>query len=183
MSLTVKKLAIPEVLLIESPVFKDNRGKFLELFKHSDFFEAGIKGEFLQDNLAYSKKGVLRGMHYQLAPKAQAKIVRAVKGTIYDVVADVRKGSPTFGQWVGAELSEDNNLAIYVPEGFAHGFMCLSEESYVVYKMTNNEYSPESERGIAWNDPDLKINWPIAQPILSSKDSNAPFLKDVEVFN
>lgn len=175
-----KKLDIPDVQLIIPKVFNDDRGFFLESFKKSDFIENGILDEFNQDNHSKSSKGVLRGLHYQTAPKAQAKIVRCIKGKIFDVAVDIRKSSPTFSKWVGAVLSDENKNMLYIPEGFAHGFVVLSETAEILYK-ASNEYSKEHDRGIAWNDPDINVNWNIDfEPLLSEKDKQQPYLKDVK---
>jgi dTDP-4-dehydrorhamnose 3,5-epimerase len=175
-----KKLSIPEVVLIEPEVFRDGRGLFLETYKYSDFAESGIKEQFVQDNYSKSFKGVLRGLHFQKNPDAQGKLVQCVKGKIFDVAVDIRKGSPAFGHCVSVELSEENNLMLYVPSAFAHGFVVLSETAGVIYKCTR-EYSPEGDRGIIWNDPDININWPVKDPILSEKDKKLPFLKDADI--
>ena len=175
-----KRLSIPEVILIEQRVFTDTRGFFLETYKHSDFVNFGIKGYFVQENHSKSVKGVLRGLHYQKNPRAQGKLVKCTEGRIYDVAADIRKGSPNFGKWVGMELSGETNLMIYMPPGFAHGFVVLSEAAEVIYKCTE-EYSPEEERGIIWNDPQLGISWPVDEPILSRKDSDLPLLKAADL--
>jgi dTDP-4-dehydrorhamnose 3,5-epimerase len=179
MSFTFKKLDIPEVILVESKAFSDDRGYFLEIFKESVFISNGIDTKFIQDNFSYSIKGVLRGLHYQKNPKAQAKLVTALRGEIFDVAVDIRKNSPTFGKWVGEILSEKNHKSLYVPEGFAHGFCILSNEADVFYKV-NQEYSPEHEKGIVWNDPDLNISWPIKKPILQKKDILLPTLKNAD---
>jgi len=173
-----KKLDIPDVVLVIPKVFGDERGFFMETFKKSDFEKFGIKGDWVQDNHSRSKKGVLRGLHYQLEPKAQGKLVRVVRGMVFDVAVDIRKGSPWYGKWVGVILSEENKYMLWIPPGFAHGFLAL-EESEVVYKCTA-EYAPELDRGIIWNDPEIGIVWPIENPILSPKDSKHPFLKDAE---
>ena len=173
-----KKLEIPDVVLVIPKVFGDERGFFMETFKKSDFEKFGIKGDWVQDNHSRSKKGVLRGLHYQLEPKAQGKLVRVVRGMVFDVAVDIRKGSPWYGKWVGVILSEENKYMLWIPPGFAHGFLAL-EESEVVYKCTA-EYAPELDRGIIWNDPEIGIVWPIENPILSPKDSKHPFLKDAE---
>jgi len=179
MPFTFKKLNIPDVMLVESKVFPDTRGYFLESFKESDFKNNGINTKFVQDNFSHSIKGVLRGLHYQKNPKAQAKLVIALRGEIFDVAVDIRKGSPTYGNWVGQILSEDNHELLYIPEGFAHGFCVLSEEADVLYKVTQ-EYSLENEMGIIWNDSEINIEWPIQNPILHEKDSKLPSLKDAE---
>jgi len=179
MPFTFKRLAISEVILIEPKVFPDERGSFMETYKYSDFAKIGIKEYFVQDNYSKSLKGILRGLHFQKNPNAQGKLVQCLKGKIFDVVVDIRKGSHTFGKWVGAELSEENNLVLYVPSGFAHGFVVLSEAADVMYKCTR-EYSPEDDRGIIWNDPDINIYWPVKDPVLSEKDKKHPALKDAD---
>ncbi len=179
-----KRLSIPDVILIEPRVFGDDRGFFMETYKKSDFLKVGIKEEFVQDNHSKSIKGVLRGLHYQLEPKAQGKLVRCIRGKIFDVAVDIRKNSPTFKKWVGVELSEDNKLMVYVPPGFAHGFLTLSEEAEVLYK-TTEEYAPELDSGIIWNDEDIGVNWPVDMVdriILSEKDKKLPNLKNAKIF-
>ncbi len=176
-------LEIPEVVLIKPKVFKDERGFFLEFYKRSDFEAFGIKAIFIQDNHSASVKGVLRGLHCQKKPKAQGKLVRCIKGTIFDVAVDIRKNSPTFGRWVGVILSEENKHMLWIPEGFAHGFLVLSDYAEVIYKVSGAEYSPQHDAGIRWNDPDIGIQWPledIKEPILSEKDKNLPYLKDLK---
>ena len=164
------RLAIPDVVLIEPKVFGDARGFFFESFNQKAFNEAtGTNYAFVQDNHSRSSKGVLRGLHYQIQ-QPQGKLVRVARGRVWDVAVDIRKSSPTFGQWVGAELSEDNQHQLWVPQGFAHGFVVLSESADFLYK-TTDYYAPEHERCIAWNDPQLAIAWPIAgAPSLSAKD-------------
>lgn len=174
-----KKLAIPEVVLIKPAVFSDPRGFFLETYKSSDFNQSGIKKAFVQDNLSCSKKGVLRGLHYQLNPCAQGKLVMVLKGSILDVAVDIRRGSPYYGKWVSETLSEDNRLMLWIPEGFAHGFLSLKDDTLVLYKNTN-EYEPSADRGIIWSDPQIGINWTINDPILSDKDGKHPLLNDAE---
>ena len=174
-----KKLDVKDVQLIIPKIFNDERGFFLESFKKSEFIANGITDEFSQDNHSKSTKGVLRGLHFQKAPKAQAKIVRCIKGTIFDVAVDLRKNSPTFKKWTGVVLSEDNKHMLYIPEGFAHGFAVLSDTAEILYK-ASNEYSKEHDRGIRWNDPEIDVNWNIDfEPILSEKDKNQPFVKDI----
>ena len=180
MPFAFKGLEIPEVVLIEPKVFEDGRGFFMETYKMPDFVTAGIKGNFVQENHSRSTRGVLRGLHYQNPPFAQGKLVRVVRGEIFDVVVDIRKGSPTWGQWVGVILSEENKNSVYVPEAFAHGFCVLSEIAEVIYK-TTNVYSAESEAGIIWNDEDLNIEWPVKEPILSEKDEKLPNLKNADI--
>ena len=164
------RLAIPDVVLIEPKVFGDARGFFFESFNQKAFNEAtGTNHAFVQDNHSRSSQGVLRGLHYQIQ-QPQGKLVRVARGRVWDVTVDIRKSSPTFGQWVGAELSEDNQHQLWVPPGFAHGFVVLSESADFLYK-TTDYYAPEHERCIAWNDPQLAIAWPIAgAPSLSAKD-------------
>ena len=173
------KLEIPSVVLIENQSFSDNRGFFQENFKESDFVSNGINTKFVQDNVSRSIKGVLRGLHYQKHPKAQAKLVTAIRGEIFDVAVDIRKGSPTFGKWIAETLSDKNHKSLYIPEGFAHGFCVLSDEADVLYKV-NQEYSSENERGIIWNDPKLGIKWPTSQPIVTSKDLQLPSLDEID---
>ncbi len=172
-----KRLEIPEVILIEPQIVQDQRGSFMETYKLSDFSSAGIQENFVQDNHSASVKGVLRGLHYQKHPAAQGKLVRCLSGKIFDVAVDIRKGSLTFGRWLGVEISKENNLMLYIPPGFAHGFATISDTADVVYKCTS-EYSREQDRGILWNDPDLKISWSITDPILSAKDLSLPLLRD-----
>ncbi|MEA3252940.1 MAG: dTDP-4-dehydrorhamnose 3,5-epimerase [Pseudomonadota bacterium] len=175
-------LDIPDVMLIEPRVFGDERGFFFESFNQRQFDEAvGHHVEFVQDNHSRSTKGVLRGLHYQLPPFAQGKLVRVVRGEVFDVAVDIRKNSPTFGQWVGEYLSEDNKKQLWIPEGFAHGFVVVSDVADFLYKATNY-YSPESERSIAWNDKDLKIAWPLLEEVVvSEKDAMAVALSDAEI--
>ena len=171
----VTPLAIPDVLLIEPRVFGDERGFFFESFNQQRFNDVtGLDLQFVQDNHSKSAKGVLRGLHYQLPPKAQGKLVRVVAGEVFDVAVDIRKASPTFGQWVGATLSGDNKHQLWIPPGLAHGFLVLSESAEFLYK-TTDYYAPELERAIIWNDPDLAIEWPIdGTPRLSGKDAENP---------
>jgi dTDP-4-dehydrorhamnose 3,5-epimerase len=174
-----KNLTVPDIILIEPKKFPDDRGFFMETYKHSDFARNGIREYFVQDNYSRSSRGVLRGLHYQRNPDAQGKLVQCLKGRIFDVAVDIRKGSPTFGNWAGIELSEENNLMLYVPPAFAHGFIVLSEAADVLYKCTK-EYAPDSDRGIIWNDPDIHIQWPVKEPVLADKDKRHPFLKDAD---
>jgi len=180
MPFAFKRLEIPGVVLIEPKFFEDERGFFMETYKMPDFVAAGIKGNFVQENHSRSSKGVLRGLHYQNPPFAQGKLVRAVRGEIFDVSVDIRKGSPTWGKWVGVILSEENKNILYVPAGLAHGFCVLSEIAEVIYK-TTNVYSAESEAGIIWNDEDLNIEWPVKKPVLSEKDEKLPSLKNADI--
>jgi dTDP-4-dehydrorhamnose 3,5-epimerase len=168
------------VLIIETDVFGDHRGFFTESYNKSRFHEAGITHDFIQDNHSYSAEaGTLRGLHYQLSPKAQTKMVRAIAGAIYDVVVDIRKDSPTFGEWVGVIISESNKRQILVPKGFAHGFCTLVPHTQVLYKV-DELYSKDHDRGILWSDPDLAIDWPMANVVLSEKDKVHPLLRDAE---
>ena len=171
-----KRLEIPDVILIEPKVFEDERGFFMETYKKEEFEKVGITGEFVQDNHSKSKYGVLRGLHFQREPYAQAKIVRCVRGAIYDVAVDLRKNSPTFGNYVGVNLSEDNRYQLYIPRGFAHGFLVLSDAAEIFYK-ADSIYAPNYEDGLIWNDPDVNIPWPINNPILSPKDQQLPTLR------
>nr|NMN92144.1 dTDP-4-dehydrorhamnose 3,5-epimerase [Brenneria salicis ATCC 15712 = DSM 30166]RBP61134.1 dTDP-4-dehydrorhamnose 3,5-epimerase [Brenneria salicis ATCC 15712 = DSM 30166] len=174
---------IPDVKIIEPAVFGDERGFFFESFNQNKFEEAiGYSVNFVQDNHSKSSKGVLRGLHYQLAPHAQDKLVRCVTGEVFDVAVDIRKSSPTFGQWVGVHLSAENKRQFWIPAGFAHGFITLSETAEFLYK-TTNYYAPASDRGILWNDESIGIEWPISiEPILSDKDKNAKKLLEADVF-
>lgn len=172
----------PEVFLIESKKFVDERGFFLESYQKKAFLELGISEDFSQDNLSVSKQNVLRGLHFQLPPFSQSKLVRVIKGEIWDVAVDIRKSSKTYKQWVGVTLNDHSGQALYIPEGFAHGFLVLSDEATVLYKASNS-YSKESERGIIWNSQDLNIDWPIKQPILSPKDAAYGELNTEEIFN
>ncbi len=175
-----RKLAIKDVILVIPKVFDDERGFFLEGYKKSDFFANGITVEFNQDNHSKSSKGVLRGLHYQIAPKAQAKLVRCISGEIFDVAVDIRKNSDTYGHWVGEKLSAENKHMLFIPEGFAHGFVVLSDKAELLYK-ASNEYSKEHDRGILWNDKDININWGIDfEPILSEKDKHQPKLCEIK---
>lgn len=170
---------IQDVILVKPKVFGDNRGFFLESYKKSDFYANGIAVEFNQDNHSKSTACVLRGLHYQAKPHAQAKLVRCSKGRIYDVAVDIRPDSLTFGQYVKVELSETNKHMLFIPEGFAHGFVVLSNEAELLYKATG-EYCPEADRGILWNDKDINIDWEIDfEPILSEKDKYQPEFKEI----
>ena len=176
--------AIPDVMVIEPKVFGDARGFFFESFNQEAFNAAtGTQFQFVQDNHSRSSKGVLRGLHYQLPPHAQGKLVRVVRGAVWDVAVDIRKNSPTFGQWVGETLTEDNHKQLWIPPGFAHGFVVLSDSADFLYK-TTNLYAPQSDRGISWNDSDISIQWPdIGMDfLLSAKDLKQPAFKEAEVF-
>ncbi|MES0857703.1 dTDP-4-dehydrorhamnose 3,5-epimerase [Geobacillus sp. G4] len=169
-----------DAFLIEPRVFGDHRGFFMESYNDKVFKELGFHYDFVQDNHSLSVEvGTLRGLHYQLEPYAQTKLVRVIRGAIYDVIVDIRKGSPTYGEWQGFILSEGNKRQLLVPKGFAHGFCTIVPNTEVLYKV-DNYYSPEHDRGICWNDPDLKIDWPTRSPILSEKDSKHPRLAEAE---
>jgi len=175
------RLRIPDVILIESKITKDERGFFQEIFKASNFSVNGISTKFIQDNHSRSKKGVLRGLHYQIHPKAQDKLVIVLKGNIFGVAVDIRDGSKTYGQFIQQDLSDSNGYMLYVPSGFAHGFCVTSREADVLYK-TTAEYAPELERGIIWNDPSIGIKWPTPNPQVSSKDLGLPLLRDTKSY-
>jgi dTDP-4-dehydrorhamnose 3,5-epimerase len=180
----VIKTAIPDVLIFEPKIFGDERGFFFESFNHKLFEEAvGYPVTFVQDNHSKSSKGVLRGLHYQLPPHAQGKLVRCVAGEVFDVAVDIRKSSPTFGQWVGVHLSGENKRQLWIPEGFAHGFLTLSESAEFLYKATNY-YAPQSEREIIWNDKSLNIEWPYQGSLnISKKDKLGLNFLDADYFN
>jgi dTDP-4-dehydrorhamnose 3,5-epimerase len=170
------------VVIVEPVVHGDHRGYFTETYNRARMVEAGLDYEFVQDNQSLSAQtGTIRGLHYQLAPKAQTKLVRVVQGAIYDVAVDIRKSSPTFGQWVGVILTADNHRQLLIPKGFAHGFCTLVPNTIVAYKV-DEYYSPENDRGILWNDPALSIPWPTSNPVLSAKDQAHPVLRNAEVF-
>ena len=169
--------AIPEVILVEPAVFRDDRGFFLATYHQGKFLDGGLPGSFVQDNHSFSVRGTLRGLHAQLR-KPQGKLVRAIEGEIFDVAVDIRPGSSTFGQWVGEVLSGENLRQLYVPPGFAHGFCVLSETAHVGYKCTEL-YDREDEIGVLWNDPDIAISWPVTEPLLSPKDLAAPQLAEI----
>ncbi|WP_411289116.1 dTDP-4-dehydrorhamnose 3,5-epimerase [Phenylobacterium sp.] len=177
---TVTPLALPEVLLITPRRHGDARGWFSETWSRKAMLEAGVDADFVQDNQAFSaRRGTLRGLHFQMAPHAQAKLVRVLRGAIYDVAVDIRQGSPTFGRWVGAELTAERGEQIWVPRGFAHGYCTLSDDTELVYKV-DALYAPQAEGGLIWNDPDLGIDWPVAGDVVTSdKDKTLPRLKDL----
>jgi len=175
----VTELGLPGVLLLEPRIFGDERGFFLETFNVERYSEVGLTLPFVQDNLSRSRKGTLRGLHFQ-QPQAQGKLVQVLAGAVWDVVADVRRGSPTFGRWLGLELSAENRFQLWVPPGFAHGFCVLSDSADFFYKCTAL-YAPQHERALRWDDPELGIRWPIDRPTLSAKDAAAPLLSDATV--
>lgn len=177
MPFSFKSLSIPGVILIEPKIFPDERGYFLESFKSSDFLFNNIPNNFVQDNLSFSRKHIIRGMHFQKKPKAQGKLVSVIQGRVLDVIIDIRKESPTFMKWIAVELNDRQCAMVYIPEGFAHGFLSL-EETYLLYKCTK-EYDPKCESGIRWDDPDIGIEWPVDTPILSEKDRQLPYFKQL----
>ena len=174
-----QRMNIPDVILIKPRIFTDERGYFLESYKQSDFNTNGISERFTQDNLSHSVKCVIRGLHFQVPPYAQGKLVMAIQGEIFDVAVDIRKESPTYRKWVSQNLSEDNQHILYVPPGFAHGFCVLSDFTTVLYKCTK-EYASQHDCGVIWNDPDINIKWPVDNPILSEKDLALPQLIEVD---
>lgn len=174
-----QRLEIEDVILIEPKVFNDERGYFLESYKKSDFNTNGISDPFIQDNISHSSRNVIRGLHYQIPPFVQGKLVRALEGEILDVAVDIRKQSATYGKWIAQELSGKNRQMLYIPPGFAHGFCVLSETATVMYKCTT-EYNPECDRGIRWDDPEIGIGWPVEDPVLSEKDLALPRLSEAD---
>ncbi len=173
--MTIETTSLSGVLIFTPRVFKDTRGFFCESYNYDVWRSAGIDTVFVQDNHSRSVRHTIRGLHFQLPPAAQVKLLRVVRGAVWDVAVDIRKGSPTFGQWVGVELSEDNFRQLYIPEGFAHGFCVLSDVADVLYK-TSDFYSPRHEQGVRWNDPAIGVRWPTDEPILSERDSQAQSL-------
>lgn len=179
MPVEIVNTEIEAVKVVKTGLFKDDRGFFTESYSKTMWAEQGFHEEFVQDNLSCSAKGVMRGMHYQLNPHAMGKLVRVVRGAIFDVAVDMRQGSPTFGKWVGRELTGENGLALWVPGGFAHGFVSLEEETYVYYKCTAI-HAPEAERSLSYKCPKVGIEWPLMPSIVSDKDEAAPVLDDAE---
>jgi len=173
------KTSIQEIVIVEPDTFEDSRGYFMETYQERRYRELGINVRFVQDNLSYSRKGTLRGLHYQL-PHEQAKLVQVIGGKIFDVAVDIRIGSPTYGQWTSVLLSDKNRRQLFVPAGFAHGFCVISESAYVLYKCSDF-YSPESEGGVLWSDTDLGIEWPVKEPLISHKDGSLPRLLNIPV--
>lgn len=176
-AMNVEPTAIADVLLVEPRVFADDRGFFFESYRKEHFVRAGIDCDFVQDNHARSVKGTLRGLHFQREP-GQAKLVRCVRGAVLDVAVDIRPGSATFGKWVAVELNEDNRKMLFVPVGFAHGYLTLSEVAEVFYKCSH-QYVAEQEAGVMWNDPDIGVDWGVSEPILSARDQSNPSLRDL----
>ncbi len=173
----ITQTQIDGLLIIEPPVFGDPRGYFMETYQQTRYADCGVPGPFVQDNLAFSTRGILRGLHFQIK-HPQSKLVQVIKGEVFDVAVDIRPDSPTFGRWDGALLSEKNKRQLFVPPGCAHGYCVVSDEAYLTYKC-GAYYHPEDEGGILWNDPDLGIDWPVTEPALSDKDRNHPQLKDL----
>jgi dTDP-4-dehydrorhamnose 3,5-epimerase len=179
--MNIRSTSIPDLLILEPRVFEDARGFFFESFNRRELKQAGIDYDFVQDNQSRSRRGVLRGLHYQIR-QPQGKLVRVVRGEVFDVAVDVRRSSPSFGKWVGVTLSEQNKNMFWIPPGFAHGFLVLSETADFLYK-TTDFYSPSDERTILWNDPRLSINWPFdGEPVVSTKDAAGSLLSEAEIF-
>jgi dTDP-4-dehydrorhamnose 3,5-epimerase len=174
------RLTIPEVILVEPKLFKDERGFFAETYKASEFKENGIDVNFVQDNHSLSNKGVLRGLHFQRNPNAQGKLIRVVKGSVFDVAVDIRQGSPTFGKSVSAVLSDVNYAMLSIPAGFAHGVCVLEDNTHLIYKVSGGEYSPQDDRSIVWNDADIGVQWPIENPEISEKDRAGKRLSEID---
>ncbi len=179
--ITVSKTELEGVLIVEPKVFGDNRGWFMETYSKRDFEAAGITTDFVQDNRSFSsKKGIIRGLHFQRNPKCQAKLLTCLKGEILDVAVDLRKDSPTYKKWIAVHLTAENKKQIFIPKGFAHGFLTLTDDVEIMYKC-DELYAPECDGGIRFDDPEIGVDWGITDPILSEKDKNAPFLKDIEL--
>jgi dTDP-4-dehydrorhamnose 3,5-epimerase len=178
----IEQTRLPGVVVITMPVFTDERGFFMESYKQSSFAAHGLPTSFCQDNYSNSSKGVLRGLHYQLPPFAQGKLVRVVQGAVWDVAVDIRRSSPSFKQWVGVELSAENRAMLWVPPGFAHGFVALTDNVHFLYKCTA-EYNRGAERGVCWNDPELAIKWPLDNPLISPRDAVLPELGQADLFD
>ena len=176
---TFTPLSLPGLVLVETKRFEDPRGFFRMTWQASAFRAGGISDRFVQSNLSHSSRGTLRGLHYQKPPRAQGKLLAVLSGEVYDVAVDLRKGTPGFGKWEGVMLSAVNGRMLWVPEGFAHGFAVTSGEAEVLYLVTE-EYAPETDRGVRWDDPALGIPWPVAEPLLSEKDARLPLLKDAD---
>ena len=179
MEFTFEPLAIPDVVLARPSRYVDERGFFQESYRESAFAEAGLEAHFVQDNLARSTRGVLRGLHFSIPPAAQAKLVGTMSGRIFDVAVDLRVGSPTYAKWVGATLDADSGELLWIPQGFAHGYVVLSDVADVYYKCTE-EYRPELDRGVMWNDPTIGVEWPVTDPTVSAKDREQPSLEDCD---
>ena len=175
MPFSFEQTALPGVVIIEPRVYEDQRGFFMETYKKSEFARGGIGDDFVQENHSRSVAATLRGLHLQRPPKAQGKLIRVIEGEVFDVAADIRPESPTYGRWVGVALSSDNRRSVFIPAGYAHGFCVVSPEAQVMYK-TTDEYAPDLEWGVRWDDPVLAIPWPVAEPTLSERDRHWPFL-------
>ena len=175
------KLDMPGLVLIEHQKFHDDRGYFFESYKSSEFSANGIPSSFMQGSYSISKKNVLRGIHYQINPKAQGKLVSVIKGRVFDVVVDIRRGSPRYGKWDSFMLAKDDNKMLWIPEGFAHGFLALEDDTVMSYNITGSEWSKDHERGIVWNDKKLGIKWPVPDPVVSEKDSMHPTFEKAEI--
>ncbi|MBI4677018.1 MAG: dTDP-4-dehydrorhamnose 3,5-epimerase [Elusimicrobia bacterium] len=176
---TFKPMGLPGLLLIEGKLFPDERGFFLEAYRESELTAAGIPPRLVQDNVSRSAKGTLRGLHYQKSPAAQGKLMRCLRGKVFDVAVDIRKGSSTYGRWEAVELSDERNMMLWIPEGFAHGFFVLSDSADILYK-TTDYFSLENDRGIRWDDPAVAVRWPSTQVKLSPKDARLPLLADAD---
>jgi dTDP-4-dehydrorhamnose 3,5-epimerase len=180
MPFSFESLSIPDVILITPKLFPDDRGYFLESFKSSDFLSNHLPRQFVQDNVSFSRKNVIRGMHFQKKPKEQGKLVSVIKGRVLDVAIDLRRESPTFRKWLARELDDTHHAMLYIPEGFAHGFLSLTDDVFVLYKCTN-EYDPVADAGIRWDDPDIGITWPVSHPVVSEKDQKLPFVRQLNI--
>ncbi len=179
--ITVSETELDGVLIVEPKVFGDNRGWFMETYSRRDFEDAGITAEFVQDNRSFSsKKGIIRGLHFQRNPMCQAKLLTCLKGEILDVAVDLRKDSPTYKKWISVKLTAENKKQIFIPKGFAHGFLTLTDDVEIMYKC-DELYSPECDGGIRFDDPEIGVEWGVENPILSEKDKNAPYLKDIKL--
>ena len=179
MPVEFRKTEIEGILEVATKAFNDDRGFFSEVYSAGVWAAEGFRESFVQDNLSLSRKGTLRGLHYQIEPRGMGKLVRTVSGSVFDVAVDLRRGSPTFGKWIGRELSAANMLALWIPAGFAHGFVALEDNSLVLYKCTEM-HAPEAERSVSYKDPEINIAWPVPPAIISPKDMQAPLLKDAE---
>ncbi len=178
MPFTFTNLPIKGLVLVEPRVFPDERGFFLESYKESEFARGGISCRFMQDNHSLSKRNVIRGLHFQKAPRAQGKLVRVIRGSVWDVAVDLRKDSPAYKKWLSVELSDVNNKMLFIPAGFAHGFLALTDDVHLQYKCTE-EYDPALDSGVRWDDPDIGVAWPVQDPVVSPKDRELPYLKDL----
>ncbi len=178
MPFTFTSLEINGLVLVEPRVFPDDRGFFLESYKESEFARAGIPFRFVQDNHSRSIRNVIRGLHFQRPPRAQGKLVRVIRGAVWDVAVDIRKGSPTYRRWLGLDLSDENRRMLFIPPGFAHGFVALTDDVHLMYKCTE-EYDAALDGGIRWDDPDIGVAWPVRDPVVSDKDKVLPYLREL----